>query len=150
MTGNGGEPRNWGPTWVNSLQKNLNFSIIWMPLELDYSLAKSTGENTSWLTDKFTAAWCDLGAKNHPKSYQIGETCVVLGHLLFSHKVIPTLCDPIDSSMPGSPILHYLLEFAQIHLILCHHLLLLPSIFPAPGSSPMSWPFTLSGENIRA
>ena len=39
---------------------------------------------------------------------------------------------------PGFPILHYLLEFAQTHvhwtlsnhLILCHSLLLLPSIFP--------------------
>ena len=26
-----------------------------------------------------------------------------------------TLCDPMDSSMPGFPVLHYLLEFAQIH-----------------------------------
>ena len=25
----------------------------------------------------------------------------------------PTLCDPMDSSMPGFPVLHYLLEFAQ-------------------------------------
>ena len=28
----------------------------------------------------------------------------------------PTLCDPMDCSMPGFPVLHYLLEFAQIHL----------------------------------
>ena len=27
----------------------------------------------------------------------------------------PTLCGPMDSSTPGSPLLHYLLEFAQIH-----------------------------------
>ena len=26
------------------------------------------------------------------------------------------LCDPMDSSTPGSPVLHYLLEFAQIHV----------------------------------
>ena len=26
-----------------------------------------------------------------------------------------TLCDPMDYSMPGFPVLHYLLEFAQIH-----------------------------------
>ena len=45
----------------------------------------------------------------------------------------------MDCSMPGSPVLYHLLEFAQIHtnwfgdanhLILCHPLLLLPSIFP--------------------
>ena len=34
--------------------------------------------------------------------------------------------------MPGSPVLHYLLKFAQTHVhpILCRPLLLLPSIFP--------------------
>ena len=31
----------------------------------------------------------------------------------------PTLCDPMDCSMPGFPVLHYLLELAQIgvHLV---------------------------------
>ena len=52
----------------------------------------------------------------------------------------PTLCDPRDCSTPGFPVLHYLLEFAKLmsivsvmlsnHFILCHPLLLLPSIFP--------------------
>ena len=28
----------------------------------------------------------------------------------------PTLCDPMDCSMPGSPVLHYLLEFARIYV----------------------------------
>ena len=56
-------------------------------------------------------------------------------------KLCPTLYDPIDCSMPVFPILHRLLEFAQIHsielvmpsnhLILCHPLLLLPSVFPS-------------------
>ena len=27
-----------------------------------------------------------------------------------------TLCDPMDCSMPGFPVLHHLLEFAQTHL----------------------------------
>ena len=27
-----------------------------------------------------------------------------------------TLCDPMGCSTPGSPVLHYLLEFAQIHV----------------------------------
>ena len=50
------------------------------------------------------------------------------------------LCDSLGCSTPGIPVLHYLLEFAQIHvhwvsdtnhLIFCHSLLLLPSIFPS-------------------
>ena len=28
----------------------------------------------------------------------------------------PTLCDPIDSSMPGLPVHHQLLEFTQTHV----------------------------------
>ena len=31
-------------------------------------------------------------------------------------KLCPTLCDPIDCSMPGFPVLCYLLEFAQTHV----------------------------------
>ena len=51
-----------------------------------------------------------------------------------------SLC-PRDCSMPGFPALHHLPEFAQTqahwvcgvihHLILCHSVLLLPSIFPS-------------------
>ena len=52
-----------------------------------------------------------------------------------------TLCDPTDCSMPGLPVYHQLLEFAQTHvqrigdaIPLSHplsSLLLLPSIFPS-------------------
>jgi len=31
-------------------------------------------------------------------------------------KLCPTLCHPMDCSMPSFPILHYLLEFAQIYV----------------------------------
>ena len=53
----------------------------------------------------------------------------------------PTLCNPMDCSMPGFPVHHQLPELAQTHVhqvgdaynhrILCHLLLLLPSIFPS-------------------
>ena len=53
-----------------------------------------------------------------------------------------TICDPMDYSMPGLLVPHHVLKFAQVHvhwtdtmlfnhLILCHPLLLLPSIFPS-------------------
>ena len=60
-------------------------------------------------------------------------------------KSCTTLCDPMNCSMAGFPVLQHLLEFAQIqsikslmlsnHLILCH-LLLLYSIFPTSGFPP--------------
>ena len=53
----------------------------------------------------------------------------------------PTLCDPMDCSMPGLPVHRQLPEFTQTHmlwvgkpsnhLILCRPLLLPPSIFPS-------------------
>ena len=56
-------------------------------------------------------------------------------------QLCPTLCKPMDRSMPGLPVHHQLLEFTKLmpiesvmpsnHLILCCPLLLLPSIFPS-------------------
>ena len=56
-------------------------------------------------------------------------------------KSCPTLCYPMSCSMPGFLILPYLLELYRLmslelvmpsnHLILCHPLLLLPSVFPS-------------------
>ena len=68
----------------------------------------------------------------------------------------PTLCDPINCSMPGLPVHHQLPEFTQTHvhqvsdainhLILRHPLLLLPSIFPASGFFLMSQFFASGGQ----
>ena len=58
----------------------------------------------------------------------------------FSLSMGLTLCDPMDCSMPSSPVRHHLLEFTQTHVhrvadvinhILYCPLLLLPSIFPS-------------------
>ena len=50
-------------------------------------------------------------------------------------QLCPTLWDPMDYSMPGFHVLHYLPEFESVmsssHFILCHPLLLLPSVFPS-------------------
>ena len=62
-------------------------------------------------------------------------------YLLFIVQSCLTLCDPVDCSTPGFPVLpicRSLLKLTSIesvmpsnHLILCHPLLLLPSIFPS-------------------
>ena len=56
-------------------------------------------------------------------------------------KLFLILCSLMDWSVPGFPVLHYLLEFAQTmsvelvkpssHLILCQPLFLMPSVFPS-------------------
>ena len=68
------------------------------------------------------------------------------------------LCDPMDCNTSGLPVHYQLPELTQTqvhesvmpssHLILCHPLLLLPSIFPASGSFPMSQFFTSGGQII--
>ena len=69
-------------------------------------------------------------------------------------KSCPTLCDSMNHSTPGSPVLHYFLERAQIHahwisydiqppppLLPCSPLAL---SFPASGSLPKYWSFSFS------
>ena len=68
----------------------------------------------------------------------------------------PTLCTPMDCSMPGFPVFHHFLELAQIHVpwvsdaIQPSHplssLLLLPSVFP----SIFSQLFASGGQSIGA
>ena len=75
-------------------------------------------------------------------------------------KLCLTLCDLMDCSMPDFPVLHYLLEFTQIHVhwvddgIQPSHFLTLfsscPQSFPASESFPMSWLFASGGQRIGA
>ena len=71
-------------------------------------------------------------------------------------QLCPTLCDPMNHSTPGLPVYHQLpnllnlmpieLVMPSSHLILCHPLLLLPSILPSirvfsnESVIPIGWP----------
>ena len=80
--------------------------------------------------------------------------------LLFSvDKSCLTFCDPMDFSTPGSPVLHSLLEFAQVYvhwvrdanISSCATLFsLCLQSFPASGSFLMSRLFTSGGQTIGA
>ena len=77
--------------------------------------------------------------------------------VLFSHVRI---CDPKNCSTPGFSVLHYLPEFTQTHviesvlpsnhLIHCHPLLLLPSIFPSIRFFSNDQLFPSGGQSIGA
>ena len=71
----------------------------------------------------------------------------------------PTLCDPMDCSTPSFPLLHYLPEFAQIHIhcadgdIPPHSVVSFspcPQSFPSSRSFPMNWLFASGGQSIGA
>ena len=69
------------------------------------------------------------------------------------------LCNPMDCSKPGSFVFHCLLKsllkrmsiesvMLSNHIILCHPLPLLPSVFPSIRVFPVSQLFTLGGHSI--
>ena len=71
------------------------------------------------------------------------------------------ICDPMDCSMPGFPVLHQLQELAQTHLHWVSDAIptISPAVvpfssclqsFPPSGSFPMSQLFTSGGQNIGA
>ena len=68
----------------------------------------------------------------------------------------PTLCNPMDCSTPGFPVLHRLLELAQTHVQQWFHPTISSSVIPfsscllfspASGSFPMSWLLTSGGQS---
>ena len=74
-------------------------------------------------------------------------------------KSYSTLCNPMDCSMPGFPVLHYLSEFAQIPLHWWCHPAISPSVAPSSSclqsflaslSFPMGWLFISGAQNIGA
>ena len=76
----------------------------------------------------------------------------------FSCSVMSDSLWPVDYSTPGFPVLNHLLSLLKVtfvesmmlsnHLILCHTLLLLLSIFQASGSFPVSQFFASGGQRI--
>ena len=71
-----------------------------------------------------------------------------------------TLFDPMDCSVPGFPVCHYLLEFAQTHVHWVRDAIqpsysvtpvsFCPQSFPASGSFLMSWLSASGGQSIGA
>ena len=84
----------------------------------------------------FTATWMDLKLILSEVSWEY-----FLIQFCSGTQSCLTLCDLMDCSTPGFPVHHQLPELAQTHehrvcdaiqpCILCHPLLLLPSIFPS-------------------
>ena len=84
----------------------------------------------------------------------------ISGTLCCCHSIVqlrPTLCDPMECSTPGFPVLHHLPELAQTHVSWWCHPTISSSVipfssclqsFPAPGSFQMSQLFTSRGQSI--
>ena len=96
---------------------------------ISFSKVHGVVKSWSWLGDWTTT----LGLQQN-----VPEAIV---HVVVQSPSHVWLHNPMDHSTPGFPVPHHLLEFRQVisiesamqsnHLILCHPLLLLPSIFPS-------------------
>ena len=100
--------------------------------------------------NKISLTWILLGFQisRYLLTFCIQEVEIIINFLVNVKELLslslnscPTLCDPMDCSTPRLPVYHQsqsLLKLMPIesvmpsnHLILCHQLLLLPSIFPS-------------------
>ena len=91
----------------------------------------------------FRIDWLDLltvqGTLKSPLQHHSSKASIHWHSAFFTAQLCPTLCDPMNSSIPGLPVHHQLPEFTQTHVhrvgdaIQPSHPLLSP--FP-PASSP--------------
>ena len=80
-----------------------------------------------WSLDILAKSICDIDIFCLDICYSVAKLCLIL-------------CNPRDCNMPGFPVLHYLLEFAQTHPLSrwCHPIV---SSSVAPFSCPQSFSF---------
>ena len=88
------------------------------------------------------------------------SSCVLVQFSSFAQSCL-TVCNPMDCSTPGFLVHHQLVSIESVmpsnHLVLCHPLLLLPSIFPSTEVFsnesvfcirwPEYWSFSISPSN---
>ena len=88
------------------------------------------------------------------------SSCVLVQFSSFAQSCL-TLCNPMDCSTPGFLVHHQLVSIESVmppnHLVRCHPLLLLPSIFPSTEVFsnesvfcirwPEYWSFSISPSN---
>ena len=128
-----------------------------------FAISYSTG--SSWPRNNTQVSWVSCIGRQILYHWETWEACFEMFFLIevsvqFSlvTQSCPTLCDPMNRSMPGLPVQHQLLEPTQTHVhwvgdaIQPSHPLSspspLPSIFPASGSFPMCHLFISGGQSI--
>ena len=135
IPGSGRSPgrRNGNPLQYSWLENPIDKGVWWVAV---HGVAKSWIQLSSWVHSR---------AGTHTPIQSLSWsflTLTLLKSCCCSVTGVMTLCDPMDCRTPGFLVLHYLLEFAQVHvhwgggpslsnhLILCHSFLLLLLIFP--------------------
>ena len=107
---------------------------------LQYSCLDNPMDGGAWWAIQFMGSFVDVGnlisgssAFSKPSLYIWKFSVHILLKPQFSSvaQSCPTLCDPMNRSMPGLPVHHHLPEFTQTHIHQVHD-----AIPPSPQSSP--------------
>ena len=143
----------WQPCWfLNAVITIKMTGIVWVHLSL-------TGTSTENMLSFQVTKGCAFLTKKLAKKSINWNLFLILPpdcYCCSFAKSYPTLCDPIDCNTPGFTVSQTLLRFVSIelmlsnHLILCHHLLFLPSVFRSIRDFPMSRLFLLGGQSTGA
>ena len=106
--------------FFNGFFIQMMLTSIWQNLSLNFLKTKiSLGNLASSCKMILEFIWAISSLENSQC-----QNCIVfqlkfnwnLGSVQFSHSVSPTLCDPMDCSMPGLTVHHQLPEFTQINV----------------------------------
>ena len=113
--------REWGTQtfrWLWEVSRRISFSIPWTDLWLKdgmFSLARHVGHVHS---SKPIAVIKEMECSDRPHLAHVlwmdPEALFII--IVVQSQVMSNSLQPMDLSTPGSPVLHYLLEFAQIYV----------------------------------
>ena len=98
----------------------LFFAVFWNSIQLGISFTFSLAISLLFFSQLFVNLFRQPSASsdNHVAflHYSLFGLVLVITYCCSVAQSCPTLCDPVNCSMPGFPILHNLLEFAQTHV----------------------------------
>ena len=153
--------------WLDGITDSMDMSLskpweLVMDREAWRATVHRVAKNWTWLSDwtELNSNWVIL--RNFKNKICVGIDIIKDSKLLllFSCPVPSDFWDPMDYSMPGLPLLHCLLKFAQTHASTQRcHATISPTVipfsfcllsFPVSGSFPMSQLFTSGGQSTGA
>ena len=100
--------------WSNLNSKKKKEHLNKLQESIPWNIRKSLKCMFNWKRMNMCMCVCVCVYLNHFAIYPKHSKSTICWCCLVT-KSCPTLCDTIDCSMPGFPVLHCLLEFAQIH-----------------------------------
>ena len=142
--------------WITTNWKILK--MMWIPDHLTSPLRKLWVKKQLLQPDIGRHTGSKLGKEYDKAVYCHRAYLTYMQRCCLVTQLCPTLCNPMNSSMPVFPVLHHLPELVlthahQIcipsnHLVICCPLSSCFQPFQASGSFPMSWPFPSRGQSI--